>query len=435
MAGVGEVSAVVGLAAVATQLSKAVIDVASKYKAAAAQIESFGNEVRVLGGIISQLSRLLNKNAYKSNDAGLESVICSVLDQCKALFGELETYKENLYGSLESPRRASFRARAQWVFQATELQYLRARVDSMKINMLLMMTLQMSQNKERKSADPGPSLEDDQIESLSFQSDTCVKRLQILEESLVALLAEDVPAMYRLSIGSLDISHAARSMRNSILSFYGRESYYAKILAPRETSFYLAQESQFDLSRESQVIEDYLNLDLTEKTSSSELYSSRSKTVEISADPSVLNTQDTMSALDVKWTGRIKDGEASEHIRNIRQNLNNIPSPQVFSSLDDERSATSTQSLPSKDQLPHPSQVESLTSSRLALDAPCSTVLPTALSKYHIDADPKLYSLFMIYEDRERCLEMDEKPLEISKRLINEGKKPLLMLRRNPAPF
>ncbi|KAI4157271.1 MAG: hypothetical protein LQ342_008435 [Letrouitia transgressa] len=461
MAGVGEVSAIVALAALATQLSKAVIDVASKYKAATAQIESFGNEVEVLGGVISQLSRLLNKDPHELNDAGLESITCSILDQCRALFGELETYKEGLYGNLGSSKGKHFWVRAKWVFQATELQYLRARVDSMKINMLLMMSLQMSRIEKRyarlgvlplfivvanrsacrKSAGPGPSLEDDQIESLSFQSDTCVTQLQILEMNLIAPLAEDSLEMNRLSIGSLDFSSTARSIRNSILSFYGRESYYAKILAPRETSFYSAQESRFDFSRASQVIEDYLNFDLAKNPSNSELFTSGSENAETSADPSGLNTQDTTSTVDAKHSGRIKDYKAGKHNKHVSQTLEDIPSRQIPSLSDDERSATNTPSSPSATHNIMPgvrsnAKVENSRVFRISMDSPCSEVLPAALKDYNIDTDPRNFNLFIVFgENREweRCLEMDEKPLMISKRLKREGEKPLFMLR--PTPF
>ncbi|KAL9045691.1 MAG: hypothetical protein Q9214_001306 [Letrouitia sp. 1 TL-2023] len=99
--GVVEVSGIMGLASVATQLSKGVIDdIATKYKAVTSQIESFGNEIGDSGGIIVQLSRLLNKKAFELKNAGSELITYSIFDQSKALFGELETYKESLYGNL-----------------------------------------------------------------------------------------------------------------------------------------------------------------------------------------------------------------------------------------------------------------------------------------------------------------------------------------------
>lgn len=62
MAGVGEVSAIVGLIATAAQLSKAVVDIAGKYKDARKQIESFGLEVAILGNVLDQMYRLLGRD-------------------------------------------------------------------------------------------------------------------------------------------------------------------------------------------------------------------------------------------------------------------------------------------------------------------------------------------------------------------------------------
>ncbi|MCJ1456294.1 hypothetical protein MMC28_006654 [Mycoblastus sanguinarius] len=57
-AGCGEVATIVGFINNAAQLSKAIIDIAGKYKAAKLQIESFGRELGILGKILDQLNRL-----------------------------------------------------------------------------------------------------------------------------------------------------------------------------------------------------------------------------------------------------------------------------------------------------------------------------------------------------------------------------------------
>ena len=62
MAGVGQASAIVGLVATAAQLSKAVIDIAVKYKDARKRIESFGHEVAILGNIVDQMYCLLGRD-------------------------------------------------------------------------------------------------------------------------------------------------------------------------------------------------------------------------------------------------------------------------------------------------------------------------------------------------------------------------------------
>ena len=148
MAGVGEASALVGLISTAAGLSKAVIDIASKYKAARLQIESFGQEVGTLGNILDQLHRLYNKDDLRS-DGGVIAVIVGILDQCRGLFAELETYRDTLYSRTGSVRNVTFLGKTKWVFEEKELEYLRTRVESMKINMMLMMIMQCVHGLQR----------------------------------------------------------------------------------------------------------------------------------------------------------------------------------------------------------------------------------------------------------------------------------------------
>lgn len=67
---------------------------------------------------------------------------------------------------------------------------------------------------------------------------------------------------------------------------------------------------------------------------------------------------------------------------------------------------------------------------RVSMDDPCEKVLPAALRRYNIVADWRQYSLYIVYGDQERCLELNEKPLILFKQLDREGKKPMFMLRR-----
>ena len=148
MAGVGEASAIVGLVGTAATLSKAVVDIASKYKDARKQIEFFGREVGVLGNVLDQLHRLHEKHHMGADD-GVHSVTMTILDQCAELFAELDTYKDALYSKPGTVRGLTFRGKAKWVFNAAELDYLRARLESVKTNMLLMMAMQCIHDADR----------------------------------------------------------------------------------------------------------------------------------------------------------------------------------------------------------------------------------------------------------------------------------------------
>ena len=63
----------------------------------------------------------------------------------------------------------------------------------------------------------------------------------------------------RMSIMTTDTAMTARSMRESIMSLYGHQSYYQIILDPREGNFEMAPEMLIDHSRISMIIEDHLH--------------------------------------------------------------------------------------------------------------------------------------------------------------------------------
>jgi hypothetical protein len=67
---------------------------------------------------------------------------------------------------------------------------------------------------------------------------------------------------------------------------------------------------------------------------------------------------------------------------------------------------------------------------RVSMDDPTRKVLPVALKKYKINAPWDNYALCIVYEDEERCLGMDEKPLTLFKQLNKEGKRPVFLLRK-----
>lgn len=259
MSGVGEASAIVGLIATAAQLSKAVIDIAGKYKDARKQIESFGHEVAILGNILDQMNRLLGRD-HLERDIEVYSVMATVVDQCSEFFSELDVYKDTLYSKQGSVRKLTLRGKAKWVFEAADLEYLRARLESMKTNMLLMMTMQCMHSSDRFESYQATQENARQIQLLALKSDACVKRLEILQEEITIPASNHVnPAIDRMSIMTTDTAVSARLVRESIMSLYGHQSYYQIILDPRKGAFDVAPEMLVDHSRISMIIEDHLH--------------------------------------------------------------------------------------------------------------------------------------------------------------------------------
>ena len=278
MAGVGEASAIVGLVATAAQLSKAVYDIGSKYSNAKKEIQSFGRDVGTLGQVLNQFDRILSEDP-SIIDPGVRSTTFSIVDQCRELFGDLERFREALYTRPGAALR--IRDRVKWVFQASELQYLQSQVDSMKINLLLMMTLHRRRSQHefvslmcfavcrtvsandkyriRSGLQETVDEHTQQVEALAADSSAYVQRLQYLEEQLLDT-HDDLSdtARNRMSINIVPTAHSAQSTRDSILNLYGWEEYRHIIWDPREANIRIEHTASADLDRASILIEDYL---------------------------------------------------------------------------------------------------------------------------------------------------------------------------------
>lgn len=64
-------------------------------------------------------------------------------------------------------------------------------------------------------------------------------------------------------------------------------------------------------------------------------------------------------------------------------------------------------------------------------DQPCRVVLPAVLKKYNIHASWRGYQLYIVSEGHRHLIGWEEKPLLLFKKLEQEGRRPMLMLRRS----
>jgi hypothetical protein len=71
---------------------------------------------------------------------------------------------------------------------------------------------------------------------------------------------------------------------------------------------------------------------------------------------------------------------------------------------------------------------------RVNIDDSTSKVLPIAFANYNISGDWRNYAIYIVHEDTERCLGLDEKPLILFRKLVGEGRKPMFLLRKHAAP-
>ena len=96
MAGVGEASAIVGLIATGASLSKAIIDISSKYKDAEQQIAAFGTDLGFLSRILDQLKEFTQQQEG-SMSFSVSLLTSQIIDETIDLFSALDSYKEKLY--------------------------------------------------------------------------------------------------------------------------------------------------------------------------------------------------------------------------------------------------------------------------------------------------------------------------------------------------
>lgn len=73
---------------------------------------------------------------------------------------------------------------------------------------------------------------------------------------------------------------------------------------------------------------------------------------------------------------------------------------------------------------------EPLKQLRASTDDPCSKILQAAMKRHKLNDDWRNYALVICYGDRERILELDEKPVQIFKELRDKGEHPAIMLRQ-----
>ncbi|KAG4300587.1 hypothetical protein PCANB_002949 [Pneumocystis canis] len=78
--------------------------------------------------------------------------------------------------------------------------------------------------------------------------------------------------------------------------------------------------------------------------------------------------------------------------------------------------------------------IEMFKSFRIGLNDSCQKVLLAALKKYKINSDWKEYALVLYYDNKERYIEPNEKPLLLFQKLQKDEKKPIFILKQIQKP-
>ena len=137
MAGMGEACAILGLVPLAAKLSEAFIESAVNYKRSRKQIETLGKEIEIFGKVLKEAGGTLKYRADHTLGSKGGTLTGDITSECQKLFSELELFRISMN---TANRSSTGRLRAKirsWV-KNREVDDLHARVNSMKLNILLM---------------------------------------------------------------------------------------------------------------------------------------------------------------------------------------------------------------------------------------------------------------------------------------------------------
>ncbi|KAG4304855.1 hypothetical protein PORY_001908 [Pneumocystis oryctolagi] len=130
----------------------------------------------------------------------------------------------------------------------------------------------------------------------------------------------------------------------------------------------------------------------------------------------------------------------TEKTQNCQFLTSNIQNNQIFETVrknseknKEEYFINKESQSPISSQKSHES-IEMFKSFRVGLNDPCRKVLLAALKKYKINSDWKEYALVLYYDNKERYIELDEKPLLLFQKLQKDEKKPIFMLKKIKKP-
>lgn len=116
-------------------------------------------------------------------------------------------------------------------------------------------------------------------------------------------------------------------------------------------------------------------------------------------------------------------------LTNIQSNQTLEMSQKNYSEVKEEYFVKDNFQSPMNSQELHES-IEMFKSFRIGLNDPCRKVLLEALKKYRINSNWKEYALVLCYDNKERYIELDEKPMLLFQQLQKDEKKPIFILKQ-----
>ncbi|CZR66657.1 uncharacterized protein PAC_16558 [Phialocephala subalpina] len=424
MEAIGAIASIIGVAGAGAKLSIVLFEFASTVGSAGQEVKRIGVEISLFCSVLKQLHSTLTKaKAYRYSLRALDTTQ-EILDQCQEVFKEIESIlnglrKGGVQGSAESS--VDLVARVKWTFKRSQVQVLRATLESCKATLHLMLTtLEFAQKIATRRISTIETLAEDEHEgmmtrSLIIAQQCTVDNIQSLEEEeeevqqqlsgsemLSPPLTPGTPPVGRVM--RIPAGHRySRSFDNQTF----RPPLPAKDLERKRASVWI-NDLMFDKSPLPADLQPYYFLKKW-SDQGERLNNMRSEHVEQTPG------QDKLADL-------VETDTASDVLQDISRNDSDTAFSQQENSA---RSPSNPDAMTASN-----GNVEIFKNIRITMGDPCYKVLPAALWKYNINAPWENYALHIAYGDKERCFGMEEKPLIIFKQLKKEGFKPMFVLRK-----
>jgi hypothetical protein len=192
---IGGVASIAQLVGMAAQLSISLYSLSDQLKAASHDIRVLAIEISLYGETLSQLAEVLSQSSHQYMPR-VYTTASRIMDACGDVFAQVDTIVTGLRGSTfyfsktgnveEMGKGITIMNKVKWVFKQRRIALIRARMESQKTLLLLMLK---SMSMSRKLAEQGatPSMASNNLAattmmSLALTHEAAVKGLEKLED-------------------------------------------------------------------------------------------------------------------------------------------------------------------------------------------------------------------------------------------------------------
>ncbi|KIM94409.1 hypothetical protein OIDMADRAFT_60736 [Oidiodendron maius Zn] len=424
MAEIGAIASIIGVAGAGAKLSIVLFEFASTVGSAGLEVRQIGIDISLFCSVLKQLQSTLTKaKAYRYSISAIETTQ-EILDRCQEVFGEIEGILRGLQKGGRDPSAepsVDLIARVKWTFKRSKVQVLRATLESCKIMLHIMLTtLEFAQKIATRRVSTVETQAEDEHEQAMTHSLIIAHQCSV--DTLMKLEDEEYQQLPTES-GEPSLSTTGPTSVGRVVQLPARDKPLPWQFGPTKG----AERKRASI---------WLNDLIFDKSPLPPGF--RRQTWGDEECTKFLELQPYYFLQ--KWT------DQGWHRNEIdKENIRHPPRQEtetgidVTGSMEANPSTTSSSSATpleseSEREVPSVSNSEIFKSFRVSPDDPTHKIIPAALKRYNINAPPESYSLWIVYEDKERCLESMEKPLVLFNRLLAEGKKPMFMLRKLSVP-